>query len=75
MVFCVWVLSEVLLFISLFWLSFYASCSSIVVLNWLVIPDPNGLSLTNTVLISNSGISLGCSYLNKQINILRHSLC
>lgn len=74
-VFCVLILSESLFFITFFWSSFHTSCSSVWSQEGLYLADPNELTFTNTVLLSNSGLSLGCAYLIRETHILRHSLC
>jgi hypothetical protein len=57
----VFIFSEILFFLTFFWSSFHCSCS--VGINQPISagfyePDPNDLTYTNTVLLSNSGISL-----------------
>jgi len=61
-VFLIFVFSEGLLFLSLFWVSFHSSCS----LNWsdgIYVPDPCELTYTNTLLLSNAALSLGCAFI------------
>ena len=61
-VFLVFVFSEGLLFLSFFWVSFHSSCS----LNWsdgIYVPDPCELTYTNTLLLSNAALSLGCAFI------------
>jgi cytochrome c oxidase subunit 3 len=74
MAYCVLVLSESLFFITFFWSSFHASCSSVWSQVGLYLSDPSELTSTNTVLLSNSGLSLGCAYLIRETHILRYSL-
>jgi len=72
------VLSESLFFITIFYSSLYTySCSYSIysTLEGLYLSDPNSLTFTNTILLSNSGLSLGCSYLYREVHVLRHSLC
>jgi heme/copper-type cytochrome/quinol oxidase subunit 3 len=75
MLFCSLVLSESLFFITFFWSSFHATCSLVWSSEGLYLPDPSELTFTNTVLLSNSGLSLGCAYLFRCLFILCHSLC
>ena len=78
-VFLIFVFSEGLLFLSLFWVSFHSSCS----LNWsdgIYVPDPCELTYTNTLLLSNAALSLGCTFICREAvigggNILRSLLC
>ena len=61
-VFLTFVFSEGLLFLSFFWVSFHSSCS----LNWtdgIYVPDPCELTYTNTLLLSNAALSLGCAFI------------
>ena len=74
-VFCILVVSESLFFITFFWSSFHTSCSLIWIIEGLYLSDPNELTFTNTVLLSNSGLSLGCTYLIRVTHILHHLLC
>jgi len=61
----VFIFSEILFFLTFFWSSFHCSCS--VGINQPISagfyePDPNDLTYTNTVLLSNSGISLSVGW-------------
>jgi len=56
--FYVLILSESMFFITFFWSSFHASCSSVWSLEGLYLSDPSELAFINTVLLSNSGLSL-----------------
>lgn len=61
------VFSEGLLFLSFFWVSFHSSCSPAArSLNWsdgIYVPDPCELTYTNTLLLSNAALSLGCAFI------------
>jgi cytochrome c oxidase subunit 3 len=60
------IISEALLFISFFWISFHLTASPSLGL-WpsesFYIPDPCELTFTNTLLLSNAAISLGNSFI------------
>lgn len=71
--FYVLVLSESMFFMTFFWSSFHTSCSSVWSLESLYLSDPSELAFSNTVLLSNSGLSLGCALVIRGIHILRHS--
>merc|ERR1711955_186483 len=59
-VFLVFVFSEALLFLSFFWVSFHATCSP-AAQDGIYVPDPCELTYTNTLLLSNAALSLGCA--------------
>ena len=73
------IISEGLLFISFFWISFHSITSPSLGI-WLCesfyIPDPCELTFTNTLLLSNAAISLGNSFItletSSQFYILQH---
>merc|ERR1711973_531961 len=67
-VFLVFVFSEGLLFLSFFWVFFHSSCSpasteNIAIMN---VPDPCELTYTNTLLLSNAALSLGCTFICRE---------
>merc|ERR1711973_361332 len=69
-VFLVFVFSEGLLFLSFFWVFFHSSCSpasteNIAIMN---VPDPCELTYTNTLLLSNAALSLGCTFIFRENN-------
>jgi heme/copper-type cytochrome/quinol oxidase subunit 3 len=69
--FYVLILSESLFFITFFWSSFHALCSSMWSLEGIYLSDPSELAFTNTVLLSNSSLSLGCALVIRETHILR----
>jgi len=75
LVYCVFVLSESLFFISFFWSSFTLTCSIICNYEGLYIVYLNGLSLTNMLLLSNSGLYLGCIYVICVVHMYLSSVC
>merc|ERR1712020_306322 len=64
-VFLVFVFSEGLLFLSFFWVLFHSSCSPAAEesYNGIYVPDPCELTYTNTLLLSNAALSLGCAFI------------
>ena len=69
LVFFQFILSESLLFISFFWTSYHLYLStnlSISISSFISLPISLALSYTNTILLSNAGISLGTSFLSIQ---------
>lgn len=65
MVFLIFVFSEGLLFLSFFWVSFHSSCSP-VAQDGIYVPDPCELTYTNTLLLSNAALSLGCAFICRE---------
>ena len=64
-VFLIFILSEGILFVSLFWITFHSSsspCLSIWPQEGLYVADPCELTYTNTLLLSNAALSLGCTF-------------
>ena len=61
-VFLVFVFSEALLFLSFFWVSFHTTCSP-AAQDGIYVPDPCELTYTNTLLLSNAALSLGCAFI------------
>ena len=70
MAFWLLVMAESLFFITLFWCIFHSSCSYIVSYECLYLPCVNTVSFTNSIVLSNSGLSLGCVYISRVLNIL-----
>ena len=66
-VFLIFVFSEGMLFISFFWASFHSSCSPIIE-EILYVPDPCELTYTNTLILSNAALSLGCAFICRESN-------
>merc|ERR1712112_689317 len=64
-VFLIFVFSEGLLFLSLFWVSFHATCSP-AAQDGIYVPDPCELTYTNTLLLSNAALSLGCAFICRE---------
>ena len=64
-VFLIFVFSEGMLFISFFWASFHSSCSPIIE-EILYVPDPCELTYTNTLILSNAALSLGCTFICRE---------
>merc|ERR1711955_156464 len=67
-VFLVFVFSEGLLFLSFFWVFFHSSCSPAAEesYNGIYVPDPCELTYTNTLLLSNAALSLGCTFICRE---------
>ena len=71
-VFLIFVFSEGMLFISFFWASFHSSCSPIII--HIIedaaagLPDPCELTYTNTLILSNAALSLGCAFICRESN-------
>merc|ERR1712039_1059604 len=67
LVFLLFLVSEGLLFLSLFWTSFHSLCSPTLE-SWpgevFYVPDPCELTFANTLLLSNAAISLGNAFIN-----------
>jgi len=61
--------SESLFFIPFFWSSFHASCSSIWMSQSYQTLDPWEVTSTNTILLTVSSLSLGCTYLYYECSI------
>merc|ERR1712056_91131 len=72
-VFFIFVLSELLLFVSFFWASFH-SLSSPTLGIWpgegFYLPDPCELTFANTLLLSNAAVSLGNAFISLEISSL-----
>ena len=72
-VFLVFVFSEGLLFLSFFWVFFHSSCSSAAEDPLgIYVPDPCELTYTNTLLLSNAALSLGCTFICREAVINGH---
>ena len=69
LLFCIMIFSESLFFLPFFWASFHATCSSMWSSHSYCTLDPWEVTSTNTVLLSNSGLSLGCTYLVYEIYV------
>ena len=70
-VFLIFIFSEGILFVSLFWITFHSSCSpclSIWPQEGLYVADPCELTYTNTLLLSNAALSLGCTFIFRENN-------
>merc|ERR1711933_633418 len=71
-VFFIFVLSELLLFVSFFWASFH-SLSSPTLGSWpgegFYLPDPCELTFSNTLLLSNAAVSLGGAFVSLEISL------
>ena len=67
-VFLIFVFSEGMLFLSFFWASFHSSLTDIVE-EGLYVPDLCELTYTNTLLLSNAALSLGCAFICRENNI------
>ena len=67
-VFLIFVFSEGMLFISFFWASFHSSCSPIIEDAAAGLPDPCELTYTNTLILSNAALSLGCAFICRESN-------
>lgn len=59
--------SETLLFISFFWRSLHSLLSTFLPLQFLYLTSPIHLSFTNTILLSNAGISLSTTFISLEI--------
>ena len=70
-VFLVFVFSEALLFLSFFWVSFHTTCSP-AAQDGIYVPDPCELTYTNTLLLSNAALSLGCTFICREAVINGH---
>ena len=66
-VFLIFVFSEGMLFLSFFWASFHSSLTDIVE-EGLYVPDLCELTYTNTLLLSNAALSLGCTFIFRENN-------
>merc|ERR1711878_114896 len=71
LVFLLFIVSEALLFVSFFWASFH-SLSSPTLEIWpgegFYLPDPCELTFANTLLLSNSAVSLGGAFVSLEIS-------
>lgn len=68
-VFFLFIISETLLFVSLFWTSFHSlSSQTLSSRESFYLPHPSQLTFTNTLLLSNAGISLGNTFISLEIN-------
>merc|ERR1712023_353536 len=71
-VFFIFVLSELLLFVSFFWASFH-SLSSPTLGSYpgegFYLPDPCELTFSNTLLLSNAAVSLGGAFVSLEISL------
>ena len=71
LLFLVFLVSEGLLFVSFFWISFHSLCSptlGICLGEGFYLPDPCELTFANTLLLSNAAISLGNAFINLEIS-------
>ena len=66
LVFLLFVVSETLLFVSFFWTSFHSP--TILPTDSFYLTHPSELTFTNTLLLSNGGISLGKSFISLEIS-------
>ena len=66
LVFLLFVVSETLLFVSFFWTSFHSP--AILPTDSFYLTHPSELTFTNTLILSNGGISLGKSFINLEIS-------
>jgi hypothetical protein len=69
--FFLFILSELLLFISLFWITFHSFSSILIIIIIIldfIFPDPCELTFINTFLLSNAAISLGNSFISLEIS-------
>ena len=72
--FILFIFSEEILFILFFWVSFHSIISPILIIQEaLFLSDPSELTYGNTLLLSNTAISLESFYNNKDNLILFHS--
>jgi heme/copper-type cytochrome/quinol oxidase subunit 3 len=63
----VFVLSEAVFFVSIFWASFHLTSSPLFIFQEaLFIPDPCELTYGNTLLLSNAAVSLGSAYITRE---------
>ena len=73
LVFFQFILSETLLFISFFWVSYHSYFSSNIYISiFLFLPIPITLTYTNTILLSNAGISLGNTFHTIQLSTFHY---
>merc|ERR1712217_155879 len=71
-VFFIFILSELLLFVSFFWTSFHALSSPTLGSypgEGFYLPDPCELTFSNTLLLSNAAISLGSTFISLEISL------
>merc|ERR1712151_908269 len=71
-VFFIFVLSELLLFVSFFWASFHALSSPTLGSypgEGFYLPDPCELTFSNTLLLSNAAVSLGGAFVSLEISL------
>lgn len=65
--FALFVLSEAIFFVSIFWASFHLTSSPLFSFQEaLFIPDPCELTYGNTLLLSNAAVSLGSAYITRE---------
>ena len=65
--FALFVLSEAIFFVSIFWASFHLTSSPFFSFQEaLFIPDPCELTYGNTLLLSNAAVSLGSAYITRE---------
>ena len=70
-VFLIFIFSEAILFLSLFSITFHSSTSSFLIIypqEGLYLADPCELTYTNTLLLSNAALSLGCAFICRENN-------
>ena len=69
--FTLFVLSEAILFLSIFWASFHFTSSPFFIFQEaLFLPDPCELTYGNTLLLSNAAVSLGSAYITRENLVL-----
>ena len=69
--FALFVLSEAIFFVSIFWASFTFSSSPFLCFQEaLFLPDPCELTYGNTLLLSNAAVSLGSAYITRENLVL-----
>ena len=69
--FALFVLSEAILFVSIFWASFHFTSSPFFSFQEaLFLPDPCELTYGNTLLLSNAAVSLGSAYITRENLVL-----
>merc|ERR1711877_85207 len=72
LVFFLFLASEALLFISLFWASFHSLCSPTLGICFgegFYLPDPCELTFANTLLLTNAAVSLGGAFVSLEISL------
>merc|ERR1711976_864513 len=71
LLFLLFLVSEGLLFISFFWVSFHSLCSptlGVCLREGFYLPDPCELTFANTLLLSNAAVSLGGGFVSLEIS-------